>query len=84
MCKQPIKGDSVESNKKFYHPDCMKCYVCGETLRGSYFTYKNQPICEKDYKVTGGSLTIKFTSSFSRMTKTADLINDGVFYVASS
>jgi hypothetical protein len=29
----------------------MKCYVCGETLRGSYFTYKNQPICEKDYKV---------------------------------
>jgi hypothetical protein len=51
VCKQPIKGDSVESNKKFYHPDCMKCYVCGETLRGSYFTYKNQPICEKDYKV---------------------------------
>ena len=29
----------------------MKCYVCGETLRGTYFTYKNQPICEKDYKV---------------------------------
>jgi hypothetical protein len=29
----------------------MKCYVCGETLRGAYFTYKNQPICEKDYKV---------------------------------
>jgi hypothetical protein len=54
VCKQPIKGDSVESNKKYYHPDCMKCYVCGETLRGSYFTYKNQPICEKDYKVTKG------------------------------
>ena len=29
----------------------MKCYVCGETLRGAYFTYKGQPICEKDYKV---------------------------------
>ena len=37
--------------------DCMKCYVCGETLRGAYFTYKGQPICEKDYKVCVTSFT---------------------------
>lgn len=49
VCKQPIKGDCIESDKKYYHPGCMKCFVCGEALRGTYFTYKGEPICEKDY-----------------------------------
>ncbi len=50
MCKQPIKGDSVVSNNKVFHPECMKCYICGTSLRGQYFTYKDQPICEMHYK----------------------------------
>lgn len=51
VCKQPIKGDCIESGKKFYHPLCMRCIVCGEALRGQYFTYQGDPICEKDYKL---------------------------------
>ena len=51
VCKQPIKGDCIESGKKTYHPGCMKCFVCGEALRGQYFTYEGEPICERDYKV---------------------------------
>ena len=51
VCKQPIKGDCIESGKKTYHPGCMKCFVCGDTLRGQYFTYEGEPICERDYKV---------------------------------
>jgi len=51
VCKQPIKGDCIESGKKTYHPGCMKCFVCGDTLRGQYFTYEGEPICERDYKL---------------------------------
>lgn len=49
VCKQPIKGDCIESGKKYYHPGCMKCQFCGESLRGQYFTYEGEPICERDY-----------------------------------
>ena len=52
VCKQPIKGDCIESGKKFYHPGCMRCFVCGDALRGQYFTYEGEPICERDYKVS--------------------------------
>ena len=51
VCKQPIKGDSVVSNSKVFHPECMKCFVCGTGLRGQYFTYQDKPICEMHYKV---------------------------------
>ena len=51
VCKQPIKGDCIESGKKAYHPGCLKCFVCNEILRGSYFFFEDQPICEEDYKV---------------------------------
>lgn len=51
VCNLPIKGDSIVSNTKAFHPECMKCYICGEELRGTYFTFQDQPICEKDYKV---------------------------------
>jgi hypothetical protein len=50
VCNQPIKGDSVVSNNKSFHPECMECYVCGERLRGVFFTFEDKPICEKDYK----------------------------------
>jgi len=50
VCKQPIKGDCIESGKKAYHPGCLKCFVCGEILRGQYFFYEEEPICEQDYK----------------------------------
>ena len=30
---------------------CFQCYVCGEQLRGRYLTFKDKPICEKDFKV---------------------------------
>ena len=52
VCKQPIKGDCIESGKKFYHPLCMRCFVCGDALRGQYFTFEGEPICERDYKVS--------------------------------
>jgi len=51
VCKQPIKGDCIESGKKFYHPLCMRCFVCGDALRGQYFTFEGEPICERDYKL---------------------------------
>ena len=51
VCQQPIKGDSVESNSKVFHPECMRCYVCDVALRGTYFTYQDKPICEMHYKV---------------------------------
>ena len=53
VCGQPIKGDAVESNNKSFHPECMKCYVCGDSLGrlGPFFTFQDKPICERDYKV---------------------------------
>jgi len=50
VCKQPIKGDCIESGKKAYHPGCLKCFVCNEILRGQYFFFEGEPICEEDYK----------------------------------
>ena len=50
-CKQPIKGDCIEAGKKFYHPRCMRCFVCNDVLMGQFLIYEDQPICEKDYKV---------------------------------
>ena len=58
VCKQPIKGDCIESGKKFYHPLCMRCFVCGDALRGQYFTFEGEPICERDYKVRHLIITV--------------------------
>ena len=30
----------------------MTCSVCGDRLNGTYFTFLDKLICEKDYKVT--------------------------------
>ena len=36
---------------------CMTWQVCGEQVRGeNYFTYKDHPICEKDFRVSGQRL----------------------------
>jgi len=53
VCKNKIIEDHISCNKKFYHPGCMKCYICGEILRERFLTFKDQPICEKDYKNIG-------------------------------
>ena len=29
----------------------FQCYVCGDQLWDRYLTYKDQPVCEKDFKV---------------------------------
>jgi len=50
ICKQKIKGDAIELAKKHYHPDCCKCQICGETVRGKYYTHAGLPMCEVDYK----------------------------------
>jgi len=50
ICKQKIKGDAIELAKKHYHPECCKCQMCGETVRGKYYVHNGQPICEVDYK----------------------------------
>ena len=51
ICKNLIKGDCVELAGKTYHPECCKCQICGETVRGKYFVHDGLPICEKDFKV---------------------------------
>lgn len=58
VCKKKISDDHIFCNKKFYHPRCMKCYVCGEQLRDRYITYKDQPVCEKDFKEIGHSCSV--------------------------
>jgi len=51
VCKQPIKGDCIEVGKnKFYHPLCMRCFVCGDALRGQFLTFEDEPICKDCYK----------------------------------
>ena len=30
----------------------MTCSVCGDSLNGTYFTFLNKLICEKDYNVS--------------------------------
>jgi len=52
VCQQKIVGDCVVNNNTYYHPGCMKCHVCDEPLKGSYFFFQNKPICEKDFKET--------------------------------
>jgi hypothetical protein len=52
VCKEKIVGDCVVNNNTYYHPGCMKCHVCEEPLKNSYFFFQNKPICEKDFKET--------------------------------
>ena len=51
VCKQKIVGDCVVNNNTYYHPECMRCHVCEDKLRGSYLFFQNKPICEKCFKV---------------------------------
>jgi len=53
VCKQKIVDDHITCNKKFYHPGCMKCYICQEIIRTRFLTFKDQPICERDFKTIG-------------------------------
>jgi len=52
MCNKAIEGDCLMSKGKHFHEECMKCSVCGESLRGTYFTHMDKLICEKDYQET--------------------------------
>merc|ERR1711902_152727 len=38
------------SNGQNYHSDCMKCSDCGVQLSGRYYSFKDQFICEEDFK----------------------------------
>lgn len=58
VCKQKIVGDCVVNNNDHYHPECMKCHICDEPLKGSYFFFQNKPICEKDFKETQQSCSV--------------------------
>jgi len=50
LCKKPVEGDCMTSNGQNYHSDCMKCSDCGFQLSGKYYSFKDQFICEEDYK----------------------------------
>jgi len=50
VCKRKIDDDHIFCNNKFYHPKCMKCFVCGDLLQDRFLTYGDRPICEKDLK----------------------------------
>lgn len=52
ICSRPVIGDCMISSGKYYHKHCMTCSVCGDRLNGTYFTFLDKLICEKDYKVT--------------------------------
>merc|ERR1712106_1196636 len=52
VCDKAIDGDCLISKGKHFHQDCMKWSVCGDALRGTYFTFMDKLICEKDYKET--------------------------------
>ena len=51
-CGDKISEDHISCNSKVYHPLCMKCQVCGEVIREKFLTYKDRPICEKDFRVS--------------------------------
>ena len=51
ICKEPVEGDCLTSNGQNFHSECMNCSDCGIPLRGRYYSFKDQFICEKDYKV---------------------------------
>lgn len=33
----------------------VQCHICGDVLRDRYLTFKDQPVCEKDFKVSWSS-----------------------------
>ena len=41
----------------------MTCSVCGDRLNGTYFTFLDKLICEKDYKVITTLSIITMSSS---------------------
>ena len=51
ICLRAVIGDCMISSGKYYHKHCMTCSVCGDGLNGTYFTFLDKLICEKDYKV---------------------------------
>ena len=51
ICRRAVIGDCMISSGKYYHKHCMTCSVCGDSLNGTYFTFLDKLICEKDYKV---------------------------------
>jgi len=65
VCKQKIVDDHITCNKKFYHPGCMKCYICQEIIRTRFLTFKDQPICERDFKILGTGFCSKCKTAVS-------------------
>jgi len=51
ICSKVVLGDCLLSSGKYFHKNCMKCSVCGDQLQGTYFTFMDKLVCEKDYKL---------------------------------
>ena len=49
--KKCMKVCVWHGNVYFFIKLSFKCSVCGNTLNGTYFTFLNKLICEKDYKL---------------------------------
>jgi len=49
-CGKPIIGRSITALMRSWHPECLKCSVCGETfVQGKYFEHDGKAYCEFHY-----------------------------------
>ena len=50
--KNCMKVSWLEVSQDDVRPDILlQCAVCGDHLQGTYFTFMDKLVCEKDYKV---------------------------------
>ncbi|XP_070557777.1 paxillin-like [Ptychodera flava] len=48
-CQDPVVGEILFARGKAWHPECFKCYGCGERISGSSFTEMDgHRYCNKD------------------------------------
>ena len=61
-CENPIMEEYVIIGKKIFHPQCLRCSICGVVIDEDYFLDQdNNIICPKDKVRTGfGIFKVQF------------------------
>lgn len=59
-CGSSVDGDGYQlDNGQFYHPKCLTCTVCNNTLDGAFYNRDDKYYCINDYKAKFGKSCAK-------------------------
>lgn len=51
VCNRGVEGECLQNEvNEVFHIDCLKCVICGLNVKGDYFIFRNEVMCETDAK----------------------------------